>query len=286
MKPTRLVLLAMTTLAISLRAAETNSSSLGSFFKSEDEKASYCIGLSIGNNWKRQGVEADPDTVARGIKDALAGGKVLVTDDEARETLMAYQQKLRFKAEEKRRVEREKNKTDAEKFLAENKAKPGVVTLPSGLQYKVVKAGEGNSPKSGDTVTVNYRGTLIDGTEFDSSYKRGEPATFPVNGVIRGWTEALQLMKPGAKWELFIPSDLAYGDFGQPPTIGPGATLLFEVELISVESAPPAEPVTSDIIRVPSAEEIKRGAKPEVIKASDLEKEAQKAQDPHAGHNH
>lgn len=279
MKTTSLVTLAIASLAFFARAEETNTPA-ASHFKNDDEKASYCIGVSIGNNWKRQGVEADPDVVAQGIKDVLAGGELQVTEQEARETLMAFQQKLRFKAEEKRRVEGEKNQAEGENFLTENKAKPGVVTLPSGLQYKVVTEGKGESPKAADTVTVNYRGTLIDGTEFDSSYKRGEPASFPVNGVIRGWIEALQLMKPGAKWELFIPADLAYGEFGQPPTIGPSAVLVFEVELLSVQSA---APITSDIIRVPSAEEIKHGAKPEVIKAEDLEKAVKKEQASHAG---
>lgn len=265
--------LAIITFASAVQAANTNAPA-PSPFKTDVEKASYCVGMSIAHNWKRQGVEFDTDAVARGLKDVMAE-KALVTEEEARETLMAYQQVLRAKMEEKRRVDAEKNKAAGEKFLAENKAKPGIVTLPSGLQYKIITEGKGESPKAADSVTVNYKGTLIDGIEFDSSYKRGEPASFPVGGVIRGWTESLQLMKPGAKWQLFIPSELAYGE-NAPPNIGPNSTLLFDVELISVQPAPPSQPITSDIIRVPSAEEIKRGAKPETIKADQLDKEMKK----------
>jgi len=264
-------------LVAGVRAEETNAPAVESPFKTDMEKASYCIGLSIGNSWKRQGVEADPEIVAHGIKDVLAGNEPLISDTDAREILMAYQQTLRAKAEERHKLQAAQNKDAGEAFLANNKTNAGVVTLPSGLQYKIVTEGEGASPKAEDTVTVNYRGTLIDGTEFDSSYKRGEPASFPVGGVIRGWTEALQLMKPGAKWELYIPSDLAYGE-NAPPNIGPNSVLVFEVELLSVKPAPTPEPITSDIIRVPSAEEIKRGAKPETIKMDQIEKELQKQQ--------
>ncbi|MCC6820919.1 MAG: FKBP-type peptidyl-prolyl cis-trans isomerase, partial [Verrucomicrobia subdivision 3 bacterium] len=161
-------------------------------------------------------------------------------------------------------------------FLAENKAKPGIVTLPSGLQYKVVTEGAGEMPKAEDTVSVNYRGTFVDGTEFDSSAKTGKPATFRVGGVIKGWTEALTHMKTGAKWELFIPYDLAYGEMCRPPGIPPAATLLFDVELLSIQPpappAPPAAPLTSDIIKVPSLEEMKKGAKIETIKADEVDK--------------
>jgi FKBP-type peptidyl-prolyl cis-trans isomerase FklB len=279
MKKQLLIATAVLGLTTSIHAAETDAPAK-SPFKNEQEKASYCIGMSIGNSWKRQGVEADPDTVARGIKDVLSGGNVLVTDQEARDTLMAYQQSLRTKQEEKRKEQGEKNKAAGEKFLAANKSKEGVKTLPSGLQYKIITEGKGDSPKAADSVTVHYKGTLIDGTEFDSSYKRGEPASFPVGGVIRGWTEALQLMKPGAKWQLFIPSELAYGE-NAPPNIGPNSVLQFEVELLSVQPAPPSQPITSDIIRVPSAEEIKKGAKPETIKAEDLEKEMRRQAEQH-----
>jgi FKBP-type peptidyl-prolyl cis-trans isomerase FklB len=240
-------------------------------FKSEKEKAGYALGLNTGSNWRRQGLDpelVDADAFARGIKDALAGGKPQLTEQEIGETLKALQQTVM----DKRKLAGEKAKADGEKFLADNKSKSGVITLPSGLQYKILTAGKGESPKADHTVTVNYRGTLIDGSEFDSSYKRGTPATFRVGGVIKGWTEALQLMSPGAKWQLFIPANLAYGERGTPG-IPPDSTLIFEVELISsVAPAPVAapQPITSDIIRVPSAEEMKNGAKIETIKADQI----------------
>jgi FKBP-type peptidyl-prolyl cis-trans isomerase len=203
--------------------------------KGDKEKLSYSIGMDIGGNLKRGSVEVDPDMLAKGLKDSYGGGKTLLTEDEARQTLQTAQKALMAKqAEEKLKIG-EKNKADGEKFLAENAKKEGVKTLPSGLQYREITAGKGKSPKADDTVTTHYRGTLIDGTEFDSSYKRGEPVSFPVSGVIAGWTEALQLMKEGAKWQLFIPSNLAYGERGAGRDIGPNATLIFEVELISVK---------------------------------------------------
>jgi FKBP-type peptidyl-prolyl cis-trans isomerase FklB len=153
-----------------------------------------------------------------------------------------FKEEMTKKQEEAMKKAAEKNKKDGAAFLAENKKKEGVVTLPSGLQYKIITQGTGNTPKATDTVTVNYRGSLVDGTEFDSSYKRGQPATFPVNGVIKGWTEALQLMKEGAKWQLFIPSDLAYGEKGAGNVIGPNATLIFDVELISAKEASQESP--------------------------------------------
>jgi FKBP-type peptidyl-prolyl cis-trans isomerase FklB len=248
-------------------------------FKDEKSKISYAIGMNLGANWKRNGLDGEQvsiDEITRGIKDSMAGGKLLLTDQEAQETLNKFSQQMRAKADEKRKADGEKNKKAGEAFLAENKAKPGVTTLPSGLQYKVLAEGKGESPKATDSVSVNYKGTLIDGTEFDSNAKRGgEPAKFGVSGVVKGWTEALQLMKPGAKWQLFIPADLAYGEFGRPPTIPPASTLIFEIELLSVQAPqppPPSQPVTSDIIKVPSAEEMKKGAKIETIKAEDLKK--------------
>ncbi|MCL5097318.1 MAG: FKBP-type peptidyl-prolyl cis-trans isomerase, partial [Candidatus Omnitrophica bacterium] len=232
------------------------------------------IGVRLGTIWKEQGVDVDLDTVMLGLKDGLAGTPTLMTEKERDQTLMDYQKELRAKVEEKRKEEGAKNKKEGEAFLAANKVKPGVVTLPDGLQYKVITEGKGENPQATDTVTVNYKGTTIDGAEFDSSYQRGQPATFPLNRVIKGWTEALQLMKPGAKWELFLPPTLAYGELGHGPKIGPEATLIFEVELLSVK--PPVAvtnaPVTSDIIKVPSAAEIKNGAKIEVIKKEDLPK--------------
>jgi len=203
--------------------------------KTKKDKVSYAIGLDMGNNLKKNELEIDPDVLARAIKDVMSGGKPLMTDQEAKETLMALQKDLQAKQLEKNKALGEKNKKDGDAFLAKNKKEEGVKTLPSGLQYKVITEGKGKSPKASDTVTVNYAGTLIDGTEFDSSYKRGQPATFPVGGVIKGWTEALQLMKEGSKWQLVIPADLAYGEQGRPG-IPPNSVLIFEVELISIKA--------------------------------------------------
>ena len=199
-------------------------------------KVSYSIGLDIGRNFKAQGVEVDPAVLLKGMQDALADAQPMLTDEQIQETMTAFQQQMMGKQQKMIEELSEKNKTEGQAFLAENAKKEGVVSLPSGLQYKIVTEGEGASPKAEDTVTVHYRGTLVDGTEFDSSYGRGEPATFPVNGVIPGWTEALQLMKKGAKYELYIPAELAYGQRGAGPAIGPNATLIFEVELLDIES--------------------------------------------------
>ena len=199
------------------------------------EKQSYSIGADIGSKLKSQSIDIDTDLFSQGLKDAFSGGKLLLTEQEMKDTLTALQKELMEKQAERNKQLGEKNKKEGEAFLIENKKKEGVKTLPSGLQYKVIKEGTGKIPKAEDTVVTNYRGTLIDGTEFDSSYKRGQPATFPVKGVIPGWTEALQLMKEGSKWELFIPSNLAYGERGAGGVIGPNATLIFEIELISVK---------------------------------------------------
>ena len=199
------------------------------------EKQSYSIGVDMGTRLKSNALDVDPDTLAQGLKDALSGGKLLLTEQEMKDTLTGLQKELMEKQAERTKQLAEKNKKEGEAFLAANKTKEGVKTLPSGLQYKVIKEGTGKTPTEKDSVVCNYRGTLIDGTEFDSSYKRGQPATFQVKGVIPGWTEALQLMKEGSKWELFIPSKLAYGERGAGNTIGPDATLIFEVELISVK---------------------------------------------------
>ena len=201
----------------------------------QKDKVSYSIGMDIGNNLKRQSIEVDPDILARGVKDAMAGDNTLLSTEEARETLVALQQELLAKNQERMKQAAEKNKQEGEAYLAGNKKKEGVVSLPSGLQYKVLQAGDGPSPKDTDTVETNYRGTLIDGTEFDSSYKRGQTAVFPVNGVIAGWTEALQLMKVGDKCQLFVPPELAYGERGAGP-IGPNSTLIFDVELVSIKA--------------------------------------------------
>jgi FKBP-type peptidyl-prolyl cis-trans isomerase FklB len=199
--------------------------------KNQKDKMSYIIGMDIGNNLKKQSIDVEPNILAKGVKDALTGGKPLLTEQEIRETMTAFQNEMRVKQE----VVAKKNKEQGDSFLAENKKKEGVKTLQSGLQYKVIKVGVGKKPKLNDYVTTHYRGTLIDGTEFDSSYKRGQPATFQVSGVIPGWTEALQLMETGAKWQLFIPSNLAYGERGAGGVIGPNATLIFEIELISIQ---------------------------------------------------
>ena len=203
--------------------------------KTDKEKISYSIGMEIGGNLKRGSVEVDPDLLAKGLKDSYGGGKTILTEDQARQAIADFQKTLMAKQAETMQKLSEKNKADGEKFLAENGKKEGVKTLPSGLQYKEIAPGTGKSPKTTDTVTTHYKGTLIDGTEFDSSYKRGEPVSFPVSGVIAGWTEALQLMKEGAKWQLFVSPNLAYGERGAGREIGPNATLIFEVELISIQ---------------------------------------------------
>lgn len=204
--------------------------------KSEKEKLSYSMGVNLGQNFKKQNIDIDPNLLARGIKDGASGGKTLMTEKEITDTLGAFQKEMLTKVAAQMKELGEKNKKQGEAFLAENKKKEGVTTLPSGLEYKVIKTGNGKKPKADDTVTVNYKGTLLDGTEFDSSYRRGTPTTFPVKGVIPGWTEALQLMDVGSKWQLFIPPQLAYGERGTPGgIIGPNAVLIFEVELISIQ---------------------------------------------------
>src|ERR1700682_5426444 len=203
--------------------------------KTPKEKASYAVGMNYGTGLRKQAVDIDPAIAARGLRDALAGGKMLLSDEEMRTVLTQLQADLRKKQQDKAQQLGGANQKEGEAFLAANKSKAGIVTLPSGLQYKVLQEGNGPKPAATDSVVCNYRGTLLDGTEFDSSYKRGQPATFPVNGVIKGWTEALQLMPVGSKWQLFIPSGLAYGDRGTGAEIGPNATLIFEVELLSIE---------------------------------------------------
>jgi FKBP-type peptidyl-prolyl cis-trans isomerase FklB len=198
-------------------------------------KVSYSIGVDIGRNMKRQSIEVDLDLLARGIKDGLAEGKCALSDSMMQVTMAAWQKEMMAKMNENQKIAGEKNKKEGDAFLAENKKKSGVVTLPSGLQYKILKDGTGKSPKATDTVVTNYRGTLINGKEFDSSYKRGQPATFPVNQVIAAWTEALQKMKVGSKWQLFVPASLGYGENGAGQDIGPNATLIFEVELLDIK---------------------------------------------------
>lgn len=202
----------------------------------EKQKASYAMGMNLAKNFQHDHVDLDPDLIVRGLKDTLAGGKTLLTEDDARAVLVQLQTTVREKQEQMRTEESAAAKQAGEQFLAANRGKEGVVELPSGLQYKILQQGTGPKPTPDDTVVCNYRGTLINGQEFDSSYKRGEPATFPVNRVIKGWTEALQLMPVGSKWQLFIPSQLAYGERGAGNgDIPPNSTLVFEVELISIK---------------------------------------------------
>ncbi len=209
--------------------------------KTAKQKTSYAVGYNMGYGLKQklemQSIEYDADALERGVADAFSGGKPALSEQEIRDTLMALQKDLDAKRKEamaKMKALGEKNKAEGEKFLKENAAKKGVKTLPSGLQYKILAEGKGKKPAATDTVTVNYRGTLIDGTEFDSSAKHGRPATFALNQVIKGWTEGLQLVRQGGKIELFIPPDLAYGERGAGSLIGPNATLIFEVELLSI----------------------------------------------------
>ena len=204
--------------------------------KTQRDKFSYALGMNLGTNLHKQSVPVDPNIMARGLKDALAGGKTLLTEEEARAAVTAVQNDMREKQQAKMQQAGDANKKEGEAFLTDNKSKEGVVALPSGLQYKVLKEGDGPKPTATDSVVCNYRGTRINGTEFDSSSKHGGPATFPVNGVIKGWTEALQLMPVGSKWQLFVPADLAYGDRGAGGDIGPNATLIFEVELVSIQN--------------------------------------------------
>ena len=208
--------------------------------KDQKDKVSYSIGLDIGSTLKRQLIDVNEEVLNRGIQDGISGQKALMTEDQMKETMQGFQKDMLAKQAAAKKEAGEKNGTAGKKFLEENKAKPGVKTAADGLQYKVEKEGTGPMPKATDTVKVNYRGTTIEGTEFDSSYKRGEPATFPVNRVIKGWTEALQLMKVGSKYQLFIPSDLAYGERGAGADIGPNSVLIFDVELLGIE--PPAAP--------------------------------------------
>jgi FKBP-type peptidyl-prolyl cis-trans isomerase FklB len=206
-----------------------------SILKTKKDKLSYAIGMDIGKNLKKQPVELNPEVISQGLWDAMSDGKTLMTDQEYKETMTSFRTEMTQKQTAQMKESGDRNKKEGEKFIADNKKKEGVITTASGLQYKIITKGTGASPKATDTVSVHYKGTLIDGKEFDSSYRRGQPASFPVNGVIKGWTEALQLMKEGSKWQLFIPSELAYGDRGAGRDIGPNSTLIFDVELISIK---------------------------------------------------
>lgn len=210
--------------------AQDKAASVGTTqLKDQKDKVSYSIGLNIGFSMAKENVDVNPDALAAGVRDALAG-KPQLNEAQVKETMTAFEKDMTTKAEEKGK----EAAAAGEKFLTENKGKPGVKTTASGLQYKVIKEGNGAQPKATDTVTVNYRGTFIDGTEFDSSYKRGEPISFPLSGVIAGWTEGVQLMKVGSKYQFFVPAKLAYGPNGRPGIPG-NSTLVFEVELLDVK---------------------------------------------------
>jgi FKBP-type peptidyl-prolyl cis-trans isomerase FklB len=201
----------------------------------DKQRASYSIGVDIGRNMKQQEIDLDPAAAARGLRDFLSNQKLLLTDQEISESIQKFRQSVMAHMQEKMKVVADKNKLEGDKFLADNMTRPGVVTLPSGLQYKEIAGGTGPSPKSTDTVETNYRGTLLDGSEFDSSAKNGGPVSFPLNRVIPGWTEALQLMKVGSKWQLFIPAQLAYGVNSPGTEIPPNSTLIFEIELLAIK---------------------------------------------------
>lgn len=217
------------------KAASSSATATHSAMTTDKQKDSYALGMNVGRGLVQQPIDIDVSTFMQGIRDALEKHKSQLTDDQIKAALVQLQSQVSTKAEAENHVLGETNLKQGEEFLASNKAKSGVVTLPSGLQYKIITTGTGPKPTASDTVVCDYRGTLINGKEFDSSYRRGQPASFPVNGVIKGWTEALQMMPVGSKWELFIPPDLAYGSRGAGADIGPNSTLIFEVELHSIK---------------------------------------------------
>jgi FKBP-type peptidyl-prolyl cis-trans isomerase FklB len=204
--------------------------------KTDKEKQSYALGMNVGKSLKKDGVDIDPKIVARGIADTLAGGKTVLSDQDARAALVTLQGDVRKRQMAQAEALGQSNKQEGDAFLAANKAQQGVTTLPDGLQYKILKKGDGPQPMASDSVVCNYRGTLLNNKEFDSSYKRGQPTTFPVSGVIKGWTEALQLMPVGSKWQIVVPPELGYGAGGAGGDIGPNSTLIFEIELLSIQA--------------------------------------------------
>jgi len=209
---------------------------------SQKKKVSYAIGLDIGKNFKARAMDIDMDILIYGLRNAQGNGQPLLNSEEIQKVMTQFQQDMMKVEQEKRMSQAQGNKILEENFLKENAQKTGIKVTASGLQYKVISTGTGPLPKLTDTVKVHYRGTLLDGTEFDSSYKRNEPAVFPLNGVIKGWTEALLLMKVGSKWQVFLPSSLAYGEQGAGQVIGPNATLIFDVELLNIEKTEAAAP--------------------------------------------
>jgi len=229
------VTIAATALLVALPvcAEEGSASKEPVAIESETDKVSYCIGAQIGQNFRTQEIEINLDVFVQAITDALAGKELALTEDEMRQVMTEFQKRMMAEQQERMKKEGAANLAESNAFLEENKKKEGVKVLPSGLQYKVLQEGSGRTPAETDQVKTQYRGTFINGDEFDSSYKRGEPAQFRVNGVIKGWTEALLLMKEGAKWQLFVPPDLAYGERGRP-SIPPNSMLIFEIELVEV----------------------------------------------------
>ncbi len=236
-------------------------------------KYSYGIGFELGKSWKERGVrveDMDFQSLIQGIQDSLSGSSRLLPQKETRAAMNEFRTVISKRAQAQKKKAAKINKAKAKQFLKKNRSKEGVKTLSSGLQYKVLKKGDGETPKRWDKVKVHYRGKLLDGTVFDSSYERGKPSTFAANRVVKGWTQALTRMSVGGKWRLFIPPELGYGETGKPPRIGPNQALIFDVELLGVNRQ---EPVTSDIIKVPSKEELEKGAKVEVIKKDEVEKQ-------------
>ncbi|WP_133129748.1 FKBP-type peptidyl-prolyl cis-trans isomerase [Legionella yabuuchiae] len=227
----KLVAAAMMSVAMSTSMAANDTQVL----KTDQDKLSYSIGIDLGKNFKRQGIEVNPEVLAQGMKDGMNGGKQLLTDQQMKDVLTKFQKDLMEKRTAEFNKTAEENKKKGEAFLKENKAKEGVVALPNGLQYKVLQAGSGPKPNKDDTVTVEYTGRLINGEVFDSTEKTGKPATFKLSQVIPGWTEALQLMQEGATWEIYVPSDLAYGSRSVGGPIGPNETLIFKIHLVSVK---------------------------------------------------
>lgn len=217
-------------LAVSLGEAQKKTE-----LKTQKQKASYGIGCDIGKNFKQEFPDVDVEAMVLGFRHAISGAKLAIDEKELTQVMTEFQKEMMSRRAERMAVEGEKNKKEGEAFLAENQKKEGVVTMPSGLQYKIIKAGTGPKPKKENTVKCHYRGTLLDGKEFDSSYKRGEPMEYPVGNFIPGWIEALQLMPVGSRWELYVPANLAYGDRGNGGDIGPGALLIFELELIAIK---------------------------------------------------
>lgn len=231
-------------------------------FKSQKEKISYGIGVGVARDFKLRGVELDVDAFLKGLRDELSGSKLLMTEKDLDATMDAYAHELRLKKEQAEKITAEENRKAGEAFLAENAKKEGVVSLPSGLQYKVLKAGKGDKPTEADAVQINYRGTLINGTEIDSSYRKTEPVIVKMKGVVPGLREALKLMSPGAWWQIFIPSQLAYGD-RRVYEIGPNATLIFEVELVSVlKSAESKEKTSGKVSAGMEGQSLPSGEKP------------------------